>query len=179
MGSWIQTYTGCFDYKLYGPDSFSLVDIAHALSLQCRYGGHIVTHYSVAQHCTLLARGVELAGGDVELQACALMHDAAEAYVNDIPYPLKNMVTDYGVIENEILKAIFQNYGLPWPMPKLVKELDRHIVANETPVLFLHQPWWLSDAGLSPISGLEVIPWTADIAERVFTYAAAILGIKD
>ena len=52
----IETYTGRAFYPLDpDPSAVSIIDIAHGLSLQCRYGGQITSFYSVAQHCVLLA----------------------------------------------------------------------------------------------------------------------------
>ena len=55
-GSWMQTFTGRQFFPLDPhPNDVDPVDIAHALSLICRYGGHTRRFYSVAEHCVLLS----------------------------------------------------------------------------------------------------------------------------
>lgn len=70
-GDWMQTYTGRRFYPLDPrPDEIDPEDIAHALSLLCRYGGHVDRFYSVAEHCVLMSEpwylGVEPLPVDVE-----------------------------------------------------------------------------------------------------------------
>ncbi len=56
-GSWIQTYTGiCFNPFLPDPKDITLEDIAHALSMMCRYNGHTKEFYSVAEHCVIMSK---------------------------------------------------------------------------------------------------------------------------
>lgn len=66
-----------------------ITDIVHALSLICRFGGHTSEHYSVAQHSLLVARILAALGASPEVQLAGLMHDAHEAYIGDIPTPIK------------------------------------------------------------------------------------------
>lgn len=81
-GDWMQTFTG----RAYWPcdplpSDVYIGDIAHALARLCRFNGHvIVPHYSVAEHSVRCSRIVES-----NLALAALLHDAAEAYVADVP----------------------------------------------------------------------------------------------
>ena len=68
-------------------DMIDIKDIAAALSKICRFGGQINQFYSVAQHCVLVA-----AMAPAIIKKEALMHDAAEAYLLDIPKPLKHQL---------------------------------------------------------------------------------------
>lgn len=93
----IETHTGVlFDYADPKPWEVSLDDIAHALSLTVRFGGHIKHFYSVAQHSILVAKIVGQANPLhprlPALQRAALFHDAHEAYVGDIPTPMKRAI---------------------------------------------------------------------------------------
>lgn len=85
----LETYTGrAFDYDDPRPSMISLSDIARALSLTARFGGHTSRFYSVAAHA-LLVRALVEAAGHPELALAALHHDSHEAYLGDIPTPLK------------------------------------------------------------------------------------------
>lgn len=99
--SWIETFTGKKVYPLEPCSSeYCIEDIAHALSLTCRYGGHSSDFYSVAQHCCIVSdlcpEGLKLVG---------LMHDAAEAYLGDVPSPIKPL-TWFGDLSGNELDVI-------------------------------------------------------------------------
>jgi len=81
---WITTYTGKrFHYLDPQPEEIDIVDIAHALSLTCRFGGHCKEFYSVAEHSIRVAEIVPK-----EFQLLALLHDAGEAYTGDVQSPI-------------------------------------------------------------------------------------------
>lgn len=85
----IETHTGLFyDYLDPKPEQVCIEDIAHALSNTARFGGHCSRFYSVAEHCCLV-RQLVIEAGLPHLGLAALLHDAHEAYVGDIPTPLK------------------------------------------------------------------------------------------
>lgn len=87
IGQYLLTYTGICFYPLDPrPEEVDMVDVAHALSNQCRYNGHTRGYYSVAEHCCHLHDLFK----DSERRKEALLHDAAEAYLSDMPRPLKN-----------------------------------------------------------------------------------------
>lgn len=96
------------------PKEITLRDICHALSLLCRGGGHVKTFYSVGQHvlaCGDEARARE-AGKRVEL-GC-LLHDASEAYMVDLPTPIKDAIPIYRETEDHLLEVIFTKFmGTP------------------------------------------------------------------
>lgn len=123
----IRTYTGkVFDLKVMDPESICIEDIAHALSLTCRFSGHIDGLYSVAQH-SLMAN--YYASPENKLQA--LMHDASEAYIGDMPSPFKKMMPDYKMIENNLMKQIAIKYKFDWPLCQEVKDIDRRLLDQE------------------------------------------------
>lgn len=87
-GWYIGTATGKKIY-LDNPIDLSIDDVALSLSNICRWGGHIVRHYSVAQHCIAVAQILGAgAHGDHAAAYNGLMHDAAEMVIGDIPRPL-------------------------------------------------------------------------------------------
>ena len=136
---WIQTWTGK-PFRPLDPDpgSIDIRDIAHALSLLCRFNGHCHEFYSVAQHSVLLSRIVPR-----EHALWGLLHDAAEAYVSDLPRPVKRQVPDFVAFEDRLLELIMQHFGLPWPMPPAVKRADDIMLATEQRDLMATppEPW--------------------------------------
>ncbi len=116
----IRTFTGkVFDLKILDPESICIEDIAHALSNTSRFAGHLEKHYSVAQHCVLIALNCS-----PKNRLAALLHDASEAYIGDMPSPFKKMLPDYKKVEEQLMKAIAAKFGFDYPLPKEVKDLD-------------------------------------------------------
>jgi hypothetical protein len=127
VGDWIQTYSGGRFWPL-DPraEEVEIIDIAHALSQICRYNGHCRMFYSVAQHSMLVA-----AACSAENRLWGLMHDAAEAYLADVVRPVKHCLEGWEAIEERVLRAIAERFGLAWPVPAEVKEIDTRILINE------------------------------------------------
>ena len=108
------------------PDTINIEDIAHALSHLCRFGGHVPKFYSVAEHsvlCTALAPD--------HLKLDALLHDASEAYLVDLPRPIKRNIPDYKKIEAKLMVVIAQKFGFLYPMPQLVQKADEYMLDYE------------------------------------------------
>lgn len=83
-----------------------LEDIAHALSMICRYGGHLPHHYSVAQHSVLGSYIVPK-----KYAMAMLFHDGSEAYIGDVVTPLKRLMFEvYKPIEDKIQSVIAQAF---------------------------------------------------------------------
>jgi 5'-deoxynucleotidase YfbR-like HD superfamily hydrolase len=127
--AWIQTYTGR-PFPVLAPhkSDVSLVDIAHALSNLCRFAGHTRSFYSVAQHSVLVSYHVPDAD---RLQA--LLHDAPEAYVVDVPRPLKHsgIIDGYKQIEATVWEAIAAHFGVASEMSAAVKIADTRALFTE------------------------------------------------
>lgn len=86
--SWIQTFSGRQFFPLEPRvEDVCIEDIAHGLSNLCRYAGHCECFYSVAQHCLLVSRVVPR-----EHALRGLLHDASEAYLIDVPRPIKHSI---------------------------------------------------------------------------------------
>lgn len=106
------------------PEDVDIKDIAHALSQLCRFTGHTRMFYSVAQHCIHVSY---LVPDELALQG--LLHDASEAYIGDLSSPLKAVVDSLAGgrlrrLEDEILEAIAERFGVPFPFDPRVKEAD-------------------------------------------------------
>ena len=87
----ILTYSG----KVFDPVNpiaadIRIEDIAHALAHQCRFSGHTIEHYSVAEHSVRVSGLLEDRGYPYRVQMWGLLHDASEAYLIDLPAPVKN-----------------------------------------------------------------------------------------
>lgn len=130
-GDWIQTYTGMQFWPVDPrPEEINIEDIAHALSMQCRYAGHCIRFYSVAEHSVLLAR--HFREDSVHMRLWALLHDASEAYLTDVPRPLKPFLPGYKEAESAVMAAVVARFNmLPFQMPAEVKRADGCILADE------------------------------------------------
>lgn len=124
---WMQTRHGRKFYPL-NPRSEEVYidDIAAALSKLCRYGGHCKWFYSVAEHSVLVSYCVP-----AEHALAALLHDAPEGYIVDMPRPIKHRLRGYAEIEDRIWHAIAPRFGLPVDLPACVKEADNNVLLAE------------------------------------------------
>lgn len=171
-GDWMQTYTGARFYPM-DPcaEEVNPVDIAHSLSLLCRYNGHIDRFLSVAEHCVLLSRAVE-----PEDALWALLHDATEAYVGDMVRPLKIQQPSFVQAEDRVMAAICGRFGLGLEMPLGVKSADSRIILNERAVLMPRaQNVWKSLEGLDPLP-VVITGWQPREAELAYFARLQELG---
>lgn len=140
--AWIQSYSGRKVYPLMpNMGDFSITDIAHSLSNQCRYLGHTRDFYSVAQHCVLASKIVP-----PQFALEGLLHDSGEAYLGDTPSPLKRteMWAEYRDHEEWVLELIFRKFGLTWPLPPCVHRADRVLLSTEArDVMSPRHPDWI------------------------------------
>ena len=168
FGGWMQTYTGRAVYPLdLRPEDIDIRDIAHSLSLQCRYAGHVRQFYSVAEHSVHVARWVleETIDGFVAIEA--LLHDATEAYLVDVPRPIKPFLTGYKEAERRVSHAIAERFGLDMAgHPEIVHEADNRILHDERAALMsaCERDWELNGEPL----GVTIECWNPARAEREF-----------
>ncbi|MEM4379922.1 MAG: hypothetical protein QXL01_04460 [Thermoplasmatales archaeon] len=109
MEPWIETFSGAtFRYNDLNQNYFKLEDIAHSLSNICRFTGHCSNFYSVAEHSVYVAHLLPK-----EKQLCGLLHDASEAFVNDLASPLKQLMPEYSKLEEQIMEVIARKFSLP------------------------------------------------------------------
>lgn len=151
------------------PASIEIGDIAQALANQCRFGGHCRDFYSVAQHCALVADACRARGGSADAALTALLHDAAEAYLVDLPHPLKHrseLGPPFRRAEARLEAAIRERFGLSPAGPEL-KRIDRALLATERRALAgLGEPWPELE-GHEPLE-IEIEPWDPPRARREF-----------
>lgn len=141
---WIQTYSG----KRFTPlnptmNSIVIQDIANALSMQCRFAGHVSEFYSVAQHSVYVSYLC-----DQKDSLHGLLHDASEAYLVDIPSPLKrsDLFSEYRKIEENLQKTIYRRFGLDEEESESVKYADKLILGIEAKqLLTLRDDWIIPD----------------------------------
>jgi uncharacterized protein len=165
---WIQTYTGKKFFPL-DPniEDICIEDIAHSLSMQCRFNGHSKEFYSVAQHCVVMAR--LWFPEEPELKLYALLHDASEAYLSDIPRPLKHLpqFNFYRDAETTLQALIYIKYGLIPVEPERIKRADNEILGEEamSPLIMspLHPDWLIRGEG-----DISFHSWTPKEAETRF-----------
>lgn len=164
----IYDYIGTFTNKKFhfmnpSIDEICIEDIAQALSMNCRYSGHVKDFYSVAEHSVIIADLVYAQTNSRSKALAALLHDASEAYLTDIPRPIKPYLTNYVDIEANIEKVIQKKFSIP-PMDKLTKYLDTHIVGAEAKLLFNVVPDWANDYDHIDVSILNLTPKFSRIA---------------
>ncbi len=161
-GDWIQTFSG-HPYWPMDPrvEDIHVVDIAHALSNLCRYTGHVRTFYSVAEHSVWVSMLVP-----PEHAFCALLHDAPEAYVNDLARPLKYQLPEYRATEQLNWLVIAERFGLPKEQPECIHEADQMMLRAERRQLMAPCPKdWSVGAGETPnVSALGMLPQNAESA---------------
>ena len=131
----MNTYTGKkFDPLQMKPEDVDLVDIAHALSLLCRGGGHIDRFYTVALHSINCANEAKARGWERKLILACLLHDASEAYIADIIRPVKPYLTNYLEIEEQIMQTILTHFHLGDLTPEenaLWHQIDDEMLSQE------------------------------------------------
>lgn len=146
-GDWQETYTGKFYAIDPKKEEVNLLDIAHGLSLICRYAGQTKHFYSVAQHCLNVCNDLKQLGYGEEIQLIGLLHDASEVYISDLPSPFKKAIPEYKVFEDAIEKAIYQRFDLDFPsenVHKIIKHSDNTVLYNEAKVLMNNIDNWTS-----------------------------------
>lgn len=177
---YIRTYTGGkFHVFAPKPDEVSILDIAHALSQQCRFTGHTRKFYSVAQHSVLVGRQAEQ-WDVVHAEAYrlkGLLHDAAEAYLVDLPTPIKRNVTfasEWKGLDARITDAVHGAFGIQYHgASHYIKGLDHRMLLTEQRDLMngadlneMNQGTYM--AGWRTPFDFTIEPWSSEQAEEEF-----------
>ena len=161
--SGIKTMTGKdFCVNKLDPETIVTLDIAHALSMNCRWGGHTPQFYSVAEHSVRVMHLVP-----PEHKLAALFHDSSEAYLADIVKPFKVLMPDYEKIEDRVMQAIAAKYGFQYPFDPIIKEADNFMLMQE---------WdWFKNDGERIRRYPDIMTWTPDEAKRKFLKAYRLI----
>jgi hypothetical protein len=172
-GDWIQTFTGRQFWPLDPrPEEVCIEDVAHSLSNQCRYSGHVERFYSVAEHSYRASLIVP-----PEDAMWALLHDASEAYLVDLPRPLKRhseMGALYKQIESGLMRVVCQHFGLPEMEPRSVSIADNVMICTERRDLMKLPPKARAETE-EPLPE-RIVPWDPPRAEGVFLVRFVQLG---
>lgn len=168
----IMTFTGLYIEPLdLDPALIRVEDVAHHLSNLCRFTGAVRKFYSVGEHCVRVMRYVEDAGGTPVEVRHALMHDAQEYALIDIPRPLKSdpyFGKTYRGAEARCEVAVAERFGLEsHRMPSIVREGDMVLLATERRDLLPPNGRWGILEGITPLDE-RIEPWTPTRAERRF-----------
>lgn len=163
---WIQTFTGRrFTPTNPNPEAIVIQDIAHALSMQCRFSGHLKKFYSVAQHSVLVSYLCDSADA-----LWGLLHDSSEAYLLDLPAPLKRsgFFDNFKETEDLLMKAICKKFNLPEKEPPSVKRADVQMLVTEARDLMKNKrsDWKVN---VNPLP-FKIEPWSPDEAEDKFMH---------
>ncbi|OOH77740.1 hypothetical protein [Leptospirillum ferriphilum] len=164
--AWILTHCGRhLDLERPDPETIDIEDIAVGLSRECRFAGQPRAFYSVAQHSVLASRIVPDA-----FALEALLHDATEAFIRDLPYPLKTILPEYRRIERGLDRAIRLRFGLPETLSREVHLADRILLATEKRDLMPVDPVpWDILEGVEPLSD-PIDPWSSVRAMGLFLH---------
>ena len=138
IGDWIETYTGGVFWPLDPrPEEIDIEDIAHALSMMCRFNGHCSMFLSIGEHSVNVCEDVERKHpNNPKLALEALLHDGSEAFIADIVSPVKRHIRPwYGPIEDRLQMAIHERFGLPLVYDPRIKESDLAVLITEARVL--------------------------------------------
>lgn len=154
--TWLGTVSGKkIDLLNPDPAQICIEDIAIALDVMPRFNGHTSQQWSVLDHSVAVAR---LVAPEYRLQA--LLHDASEAYICDIPSPLKALLGEaYKSVERRLQAAIGKRFNCELAtLPEAVKQADAIMLMTE------HELY-------QPVS----VPWEVDYSGGVRAPRAMML----
>jgi hypothetical protein len=172
--AWVITYSGQrFNILQPKAEDVNLTDIACSLARQARFNGHTQFFYSVGQHSCY---GAQVSPTD-EIAKLMLFHDASEAYVGDLVSPIKALLPHYELIEDRIQKAIADRFEFEFPFPKVVKEIDRRLLATEVRDLITPRLETWTHLEQTPFD-FRINPWPPQFVESRFLEWAFELGIS-
>lgn len=178
MDNTIQTMHGKrFTYSDENPEEVSLFDISLALSRVPRFMAYTDEFYSVAQHSVLVSRVVQQMGGNANEQMLGLLHDATEAYMSDLPKPLKNLLPDYQAMERLIWAKISTHFlGEVVELPEIVKEADYAMYLAEVRDLRDVDTCTTERRDYGRVPATTIVPYSMDLSQKLFLDTYGILN---
>jgi hypothetical protein len=167
---WIETYTGQqFFFKHAADQEIRLADVAHSLSMQCRYNGHTLRFYSVAEHAVLLALAAERDGRTPLECLTMLHHDDGEYIISDLPRPIKVLLPAFKAAEAQVETAVARAFGTIYPFPDWLKDMDtRALVDERRQAMSASGHEWGTD-GMEPV-GIVLRFWGPSEAKEMFLW---------
>lgn len=159
-----------FDYEVPNREAITINAIARGLANTCRFAGQCNRYYSVAEHSVWVSRLVP-----ASMAIEGLLHDAAEAFICDMPKPLKEMLPDYKAVEKRVEAAVFGCFGFT-DLPPEIKRADRIMLATEQGQIMQnnHEWKWTAD---TPRADIVIEGLGPDDAFALFMARAIELGI--
>lgn len=145
------------------PDDIWIQDIAHALAHQSRFGGHCRRFYSIAQHSVHVSQRCQPADA-----LWGLLHDASEAYLQDVCRPLKELPAfeAYRAAESRLQRCIVERFGLAPEQPASVTAADDWMLAIEMRDLMATSGRYIAPPAHIAITVRE--PWSLEKGKREF-----------
>lgn len=119
-------------------DDIDINDIAHGLSMQCRFGGHTKIFYPISEHSIWVSLHCP-----PDLQLAALLHDASEAYLLDIPSPVKSRIPGYKEAEDNLMRIIAEKFQFEYPLHPKIKEEDQKALQWEWNKIVIGDKTWI------------------------------------
>jgi uncharacterized protein len=167
--AWIETKSGT-RFHILEPqqEEIAIVDIAHALSMMCRFTGHVRKFYSVAEHSWHVSHLVP-----AKEALWGLLHDASEAYIADINRPLKHFTPvgeSYMKVEKKIMDAICKRFGLPSEEPEAIRNADTAMLYAEKSFLMTPLSWDTKWGTGNPAASVDIRCWGPEIGEAEFLH---------
>ncbi len=166
LGDWMQTFTGRQFWPL-DPraEEVALEDVAHSLAHQCRFAGHCRVFYSVAEHSVRVSRIVSPAAA-----LWGLLHDASEAYLVDLPRPVKRhsaIGEHYCTAEALVQRAVCERFRLPLEEPAEIKNADNVVLMTEARDIMSAPPSPWREIATKPLDEV-IVPWSPMEAKETF-----------
>ncbi len=178
-GRFIETFTGATVNPLKPVwADIRIEDIAHGLSNECRFNGQCRFFYSVAEHSVRVSELLESEECSEQESLWGLLHDASEAFLKDLPRPLKcdpELGPLYDKCERRLMRAICLKFSLPMVQPLVVTSADQCLLATEVRDL-MHgdRPYW-KKIKAEPLTN-RISPWSPAVAEYEFLRRFKQLG---